>query len=117
MDHISTGQLGEKTAGEYLKKRGYKIIERNFKTKYAEIDLVGEKDKTLVFFEVRTKRGEDFGSPEDTLNGAKLKQMVFASRIYCAAKKWPGPCRIDAVCIVLGSDNRPGRISHYENVA
>ena len=117
MDHLETGQLGEKIAKEYLERKGYKIVERNYKTKFAEIDLVGLKDKVMVFVEVRTKRGEAFGSPEETLNYAKLQKVLWNAKSYMAYKKWTGPCRIDAVCVILGGDDKPQRIDHYENIA
>ena len=119
-------------AREYLEKNGYKILEQNYRTKYAEIDLVCEKpggflglgQSALVFVEVRTKVGESFGSPEDTINKAKLWKVLQNAKTYTALKKWDGPCRIDAVCIVL-QPLRPGsgqadfsvlRLTHHENI-
>ena len=113
---LATGQIGEEIARKYLEKKGYKIIEKDFKTKYAEVDLAGIKDNELVIFEVRTKRGEMFGSPEDTLNRKKLGKVWLGARILAAAKKWQGPLRIDAVCLVLGEGNDALRINHYENI-
>lgn len=109
-------------AKEYLEKQGYKIIEQNYRTKYAEIDLVAEykpgffSKKELVFVEVRTKAGENFGSPEDTLNRAKLKKVRQNAQAYLAFKKWQGPARIDAVCIVLGPDFKVLRLNHHKNI-
>ena len=84
-EHNEVGKIGENLAREYLVKEGYKIIEQNYKTKYAEIDLIAEKSaggkflgfgpKTLVFVEVRTKVGENFGTPEDTLNYKKKNKI------------------------------------------
>ena len=67
-----TGKLGEDIAAKFLEEKGYKILEQNYRTRFSEIDLVCEKDKTLVFVETRTKIGEQFGSPEDTINKQKL---------------------------------------------
>ncbi len=117
MDHITTGKIGEELAREFLRKKGYKILEQNYKTKYAEIDLVGLKDKVMVFVEVRTKRGEVFGSPEETINRQKLWKVLQNAKAYMAFKKWAGPCRIDAVCIVLDGQDYAKRIDHYENIA
>ncbi|MFH1401970.1 MAG: YraN family protein [Parcubacteria group bacterium] len=94
----------------------FKIIERNFKRKYAEVDLAGTKNNELVIFEVRTKRGEMFGSPEDTFNRKKLGKIWLGARILASAKKWQGLLRIDAVCVVLKEDNNVLRINHYENI-
>jgi putative endonuclease len=105
-----------------LEKEGYKILAQNYRTKYAEIDLVAEKtgkmfgNKTLVFVEVRTKVGENFGSPEDTINKAKLWKVLQNAKSYTAFSKWQGPCRIDAVCIVLRPDFSVVRLTHHENI-
>ena len=121
-EHNKVGQIGEKLARDYLEKNGFKILEQNYRTKYAEIDLVAEKPmkffgkKTLVFVEVRTKVGENFGSPEDTINKAKLWKVLQNAKSYAGFKKWDGPQRIDAVCIVLKPDFSVLRLTHHENI-
>jgi len=122
-DHNEVGKIGEDLAREYLEKEGYKILEQNYKTKYAEIDLIASAPggllfgkKTLVFVEVRTKVGENFGSPEDTINKAKLWKVLQNAKSYSAFKRWQGPERIDAICIVLKSDLSVSRFTHHENV-
>lgn len=118
------GKIGEDLAREYLEKKGYKILEQNYRTKYAEIDLVCEKpagffglgQSSLVFVEVRTKIGENWGSPEDTLNKQKLWKVLQNAKSYSAFKKWQGPARIDAVCIVLNRDFSVLRLTHHENI-
>jgi putative endonuclease len=120
--HNEVGKIGEDLAREYLEKNGYKILEQNHRTKYAEIDLVVEKaegflgKKRLVFVEVRTKIGENFGSPEDTINRQKLWKVLQNAKSYSAFKKWDGPARIDAVCIVLRPDFSVSRLTHHENI-
>lgn len=121
-EHNFVGKIGENLAREYLEKEGYKIIEQNYKTKYAEIDLITEKKDNLwgktklVFVEVRTKIGENFGSPEDTINRAKLWKVLQNAKTYSAFKKWQGPERIDAICIVLKPDYSVSRLTHHENI-
>lgn len=114
--NLTTGKLGEEIAGRYLEKKGYKIIEQNYKTKYGEIDLVLKKGNELVFAEVRTKKGENFGTPEETIDKKKLRKLWGNAKAYAAWKKWPGPYRVDAVCLVLKYDNTVERINHYENI-
>lgn len=123
-DHNYVGKLGEDLAKKYLEKKGYKVLEQNYKTKYAEIDLVAEKPEgffgfgqsKLVFVEVRTKIGENFGSPEDTLNQNKLRKVLHNALAYSAFKKWQGPSRIDAICIVLNPNYSISRLTHHENI-
>ena len=118
------GKIGEDLARQYLEKEGWKILEQNYKTKYAEIDLVAEKPagllglgkSTLVFVEVRTKVGEQWGTPEDTINRAKLWKVLQNAKSYAAFRNWPGPQRIDAVCIVLKADHSVSRLTHHENI-
>ena len=114
--NLATGKVGEEIARKYLEEKGYKTIEQNYKTKYAEIDIVAKKGKELVFVEVRTKKGENFGTPEDTIDKRKLRKLWGNARAYTAWKKWQGPYRVDAVCIVLGYNNTVERINHYENI-
>jgi len=114
--HNEVGKLGEKIAGEFLEKQGYKIIEQNYRTKYAEIDLVSKKGKDLIFVEVRTKIGENFGTPEETINKKKLIKLYKNATAYTVVKKWKGFFRIDAICIVLKPDYTIKRLNHYENI-
>jgi len=124
-EHNYVGELGEDLAREYLEKKGYKILEQNYKNKFAEIDLVCELRKSsfakasedkLVFVEVRTKIGEHFGSPEDTINRAKLQKVLWNSKNYLGFKGWQGSARIDAICIVLNPDKSVARLTHHENI-
>jgi putative endonuclease len=114
--HNEVGRIGENLAKEFLEKQGYKIIEQNYKTKYAEIDLIATKNKALVFVEVRTKIGENFGAPEDTINKQKLWKVLQNSKSYLAFKNWQGPAQIDAICIVLRHDFSVARLTHHENI-
>ena len=114
--HNEVGKIGEDLARGFLEKNGYKILEQNYKTKYSEIDLVAQKNKELVFVEVRTKIGENFGTPEDTLKNKKLSKVRFNAMSYVAFKKWTGPIKIDAICIVLNKNYTILRLNHYENI-
>jgi len=114
--HLSTGKKGEEIAKEYLEKKGYKIVERNYKTKYAEIDLVAKQKNDLVFVEVRTKIGENFGSPEETIDRKKLRKLWGNATAYAARAKWQNSYRVDAICIVLKKDYSIERLNHYENI-
>jgi putative endonuclease len=114
--HLEVGKMGEELAKSFLKKQGYKIIEQNYKTKYSEIDLVASKQKMLVFVEVRTKIGENFGTPEETINKNKIRKLLGNAKAYMFIKKWDGLSRIDAICIVLKPDYSVDRLNHYENI-
>ncbi len=114
--NIQVGKIGEDIAVEYLENKGYKVIQRNYKTKYAEIDIIAEKDNILIFVEVRTKTDEQFGTPEDTLTKAKLARVRKNAIAYSAKIHWKDRCQIDAICIILNPDNTVYRLSHHENI-
>lgn len=113
---LATGRVGEEMAKEYLEKKGYQIVEQNYRTKYSEIDLVTKKKNELVLVEVRTKVGENFGTPEETINNKKKRKLYGNALAYARAAKWTGPCRVDAICIVLRPDYSVERLNHYENI-
>ena len=75
-DNKKTGNKGEDLATEYLEKKGYKIIERNFRTRFGELDIVCWDAQILVFVEVKTKIGHDFGEPEEMFNKNKMGQVT-----------------------------------------
>lgn len=114
--NLQTGRVGEKIAKDYLEKQGYKILEQNYKTKYAEIDLIARYKNELIFVEVRTKKGENFGTPEESLDKRKLRKLRWNAQGYVNQVRWQGPYRIDAVCIVLDGNNKVKRINHYESI-
>ena len=76
MDRKGTGVQGEQAAQDYLKKKGYRIVETNFRTRYSEIDIVARKKDTIIFVEVRTKTSRKFGSPEESVTPTKARHMA-----------------------------------------
>ena len=114
--NLTVGRLGEELAKKHLEKKGYRILEQNYRTRYAEIDLVARQKDVLVFVEVRTKVGVRFGSPEDTLDQRKLEKVKRNAQAYVSRAKWNKLYRVDAVCVVLGNDYTVSRLCHYENV-
>ena len=114
--NLETGKKGEGIAREFLEKKGYKIIEQNYKTKYGEIDLVCQKGRELIVTEVRTKIGENFGTPEESLTKKKVRKVWLNALAYVSKNNWKGNYRVDAVCIVLKFGGGVERIEHYENI-
>lgn len=76
------GQKGESVAVRYLKKQGYKIIERNYRSKAGEIDIIAREKRTLVFVEVKTRRSRSFGSPKWAVTPKKQKAISMAALYY-----------------------------------
>ncbi|MBI4834632.1 MAG: YraN family protein [Planctomycetes bacterium] len=97
------GATGEELALKHLKKNGYRIIERNFRTKLGEIDIIGYNEKTICFVEVKTRSSDEFGIPEESVIKHKQKQIINTARYYLMRKKISPetPCRFDVVAITL----------------
>ena len=114
--NLAIGYLGEAIAKKYLQNKGYRFIEQNYKTKYAEIDLIVRDKRILVFVEVRTKTREQFGSPEESLNRNKINKLIKNAAAYVAQKGYVKDYRIDAICIVLDEKKKIKRINHYQNI-
>jgi putative endonuclease len=109
-----TGQAGENIAARMLSEKGYEILERNFANKFGEIDIIAKDKNILVFVEVKTKIGIEFGLPEEMVGKGKLFRIRHMAELYMKGKLLP--CRIDVVAIVLDSENSVLRQTHYENV-
>lgn len=114
------GAEGEELAAKFLEEKGYKVLERNYRTKFGEIDLICLKNNTLVFVEVKLKHGEEFGSPEEMIGVDKLGRIQRMAEYYLidnpkTSKKYES-YSIDAICIVLTSSGDVERINHYENI-
>jgi putative endonuclease len=107
--NLKTGKLGEEIAKKFLGQKGYKVLQQNYRTKFVEIDLICQQGQEKIAVEVRTKRGYNFGSPEESLTKKKLRQLWLAAKTIRAD-------RVDAVCIVLGKDNNVEKIAHHENI-
>lgn len=116
MDRRETGAHGEKLAQGFLKKRGYRIIETNYRCKVGEIDIVARQKDSLVFVEVRTKRSLVFGTPEESLSYSKRSRMRNAAYQYLRThENTPESWRIDLVAIELETNGKPRRIEIIEN--
>lgn len=120
------GKKGEDLAVEFLRKKGYKIIERNFRKGYGEIDIIavdpsvysGSKNPILVFFEVKTRTSEKFGTPFESITSWKLRQLLKTAEYYSHShKNLPCELRVDAIAVVLDSSNNLVSIEHMENIS
>jgi putative endonuclease len=116
MDRKEVGILGEKAAQAFLKKRGYRIRDVNYRCRRGEIDIVAQKRDVLVFVEVRTKTSADFGSPEESVTFAKKEKLVSLALSYIAEhKNLPESWRIDFVGVELDHKGKATRIELIEN--
>lgn len=113
-----TGKLGEEIASKYLIKKGYKIIERNFRKGYGEIDIVAIYQNILVFIEVKTRTTDLFGGAKESISRAKIHTLINTAQFYkFTHKNLPEALRIDAILIDLGSSSEASHIEHIENIS
>jgi putative endonuclease len=96
------GKRGERLAVDYLKKKGYRIVETNYRTRKGEIDIVCEHRDCVVFVEVKTRRSLAFGEPEEAVNSRKRKRMLLTATRYLTEKYRPDKvdCRFDVITIL-----------------
>lgn len=113
----SLGKTGERLAEAYLVQKGYRILERNFKKRYGELDIVALHDKTLVFVEVKTRIGKEFGLPEESVTPWKLREVKRTSLFYKSIHpELPDALRIDVIGIELDIDESLKYFNHIQNV-
>lgn len=121
MKNQNIGKIGEEKAAKFLQGKGYMIIDRNFKKRYEEIDIIAidssEKNSVLVFIEVKTRTSSDFGSPLEAITRWKLKSLIKAAKYYkLIHRNLPDGMRIDAVSVKLGYNGEAEDIEHIENI-
>ncbi|HEX9019766.1 MAG TPA: YraN family protein [Nitrospirota bacterium] len=99
------GKAGEDRAARFLAGRGYKILERNYRTRSGEIDLIALHEGAVVFIEVKTRTSDAFGAPELAVNPRKQQRMIKAALGYLKYKKLHQlPCRFDVVAISAATE-------------
>lgn len=120
VNNRKTGNKGEGVAAEYLAKKGYEIVERNYSAKYGEVDIVAKRvikgEIYTVFVEVKTKTEEKYGEPWEMINKHKLKQITQMGHLWCMENHYHGLLRIDVVGVWLDSGGEVVRVEHWENV-
>ena len=99
---ISTGKRGEELAAAYLAEAGYRIVERNYRCIFGEIDIVAEEGETLVFVEVKSRRSEAYGDPQLAVGYEKQKKISRIAMHYLEEKRLRRrPARFDVVAVKL----------------
>ena len=118
-DNIKKGMIGQEAAVKYLKKKGYKIVEVNYRTRYGEIDIIATlgTEPRLVFIEVKTKTGEQFGEPWEMVDKWKLGRIKRMAVMYLKKNELGEPlCRIDVIGVWLRIDETVEKLKHWQNV-
>jgi len=110
LDKILIGKLGEEKASEFLKNNGYTVLERNFRCKIGEIDIIAKIKDTIVFVEVKTRSSIKFGYPKEAVDYRKQTKIHNVALTYLKLKgKLDSKIRFDVIEILDGS------VNHIEN--
>lgn len=94
------GREGEQMAADYLRRRGYAILKRNYKVGKREIDIIASKNDFLVFVEVKMRKSARYGMPEEAVDERKADKIRYVAEQYLAYHHWPGPIRFDIIAIL-----------------
>jgi putative endonuclease len=99
-NRVRTGQEGEEIAVRYLEKKGYRIVERNYRCVFGEMDIIARDGRACVFVEVKSRRSERFGDPGLAVDRRKQRKMSFVAICYLKEKRLLGsPSRFDVVTV------------------
>ncbi|MEM7332848.1 MAG: YraN family protein [Chloroflexota bacterium] len=106
------GAWGESVAAHHLEAHGYNIVERNWRCRLGEIDLIAKLDQVYAFVEVKTRRGSAMGSPEEGLTAVKSKKLLELASFYIAEHDLDVDWQIDLVAVELDEKGKLLRCEH-----
>ncbi len=117
MTRQNLGRLGEQLASRHLKNNGYRLLAKNFHSRFGEIDLIALDGPTLVFVEVKTRWSQKFGSPEEAVTPRKIRRMIKAAYYFqLLHPELPESLRLDVVAIDLSPNGKVERIEIIKNI-
>jgi len=107
------GELGERIAERWLRARGWRVVQRRFRSGHRDIDLVVEREGVIAFVEVKARRGEGFGGPIEAVNWRKQMELGRSARVWVARHGRPSDAyRFDVVGVLV--DGERVRIRHVQ---
>jgi len=112
----SLGSLGEKLAADYLRSKGYQILETNYHIREGEIDIICEQNNCLVFVEVKTRTNQAFGWPEDAVNDFKLEKILAAAFDYLQHHDINADWRVDVISIIRNRTKNVYEIKRFQDI-
>lgn len=111
--HNELGNKGEQLAVEYLIKKGYKILEKNWRYLKAEVDIIAQKENTIVAVEVKTRSTDYFGNPQDFITKKKINLLVMAMNEYVISNDLDVEIRFDVIAII--QHQKAQKIEHLKD--
>ena len=101
MPNTGSGKIGEHFTAEYLKEKGYEILEMNFKSRFGEIDIVAQNDRYLIFVEVKTRRADGLTHPFEAITPGKRAKIIKTSQYYLLQHPTQLQPRFDAAAVFM----------------
>lgn len=101
---VEQGRVAEDGAERFLTRQGLRVIDRNFRRRFGEIDLIAREDDVLVFVEVRKRSHRGFADGAESITPRKRQRLLRTAEAYLQQRRWPGPVRFDV--IVLDASDR-----------
>jgi putative endonuclease len=98
--HLQAGEAAETLACRYLERQGLVLIERNYRCRAGEVDLIMRDGECLVFVEVRSRRHSRYGTPAETITRTKQRRLCRAAAYYLLTHPCNAPCRFDVIAIL-----------------
>lgn len=117
MEHIILGRKAEDAAADYLEQQGYRLRKRNFRCFVGEIDIIAEDGETLVFVEVRSRSGADFGWHQETVNWVKQRKVRKVAEYYlqCNKELQQRECRFDVIGVLFEQQDTIKTVELFKN--
>ena len=112
----SIGDSGEELARAYLFKKGYRILEQNYKVSFGEIDIIAEKSNCICFVEVKSRKSNKYGTPEEAITRYKQKKIVKVAQLYIKQKRIKDKYFRFDVIVVVFNNYLLKEIKHITNV-
>ncbi len=104
MKNKQVGDKGETIAANFLQKRGFNIIERNWRHKHLEVDIIASKNGKLYFVEVKTRTNNKYGLPEESISKAKMNHLKVAAEAYLYINTQWEKIQFDVIAIMIAKD-------------
>ncbi|MEA3496606.1 MAG: YraN family protein [Bacteroidota bacterium] len=112
-DNKSVGAKGEQFAAEYLKDKGYEILEMNWVAERCEVDIIAKYNSVIIFVEVKTRTNDFYGNPEEAVNEAKQENLMKVADAYLIENDLDNEIRFDIISIIWNKNRKD--IYHIED--
>jgi putative endonuclease len=113
-EHNETGKKGEQLAAEFLENAGFKVLELNWAYQKYELDIIAQKEGTLIVAEVKTRSGNYYGEPEAWVTKAKQKNLIKGAEAYVLTNNLDLEVRFDVISIIMPPRGEP-KVQHIED--